>query len=81
MPALSTILRVHSKSKSPLVSSIHGHALARDVDAAKYLECSAQTQENLTSVFEEAVRAVLYPKAKKKKRAKEEGGGKGCRIM
>lgn len=59
------------------MSPVHGHALAREVGAAKFLECSASTQENLTAVFEEAVRLVLYPQKRKK------GGsdGRGCAVM
>ncbi len=71
-------LREDKARSSSLVSSIHGHALAREIGAAKYLECSAAKQDNLTTIFEEAVRTALNPpKAKKKK-----GGGQSkCRIM
>lgn len=50
-----------TQPQPPCSTAVHGHALARDVGADKYVECSAATQDNVVQVFEEAVRLALWP--------------------
>merc|ERR1712046_310836 len=55
------------------VASSEIENMVQDINAVKYIECSALTQEGLKNVFDEAIRAALY-KPKKKK-------GKRCTIL
>ncbi|KAI6132746.1 P-loop containing nucleoside triphosphate hydrolase protein [Pisolithus croceorrhizus] len=68
-----TIERLRDRRMQPITYS-QGVAMARDIGAVKYLECSALTQKGLKTVFDEAIRAVLNPPPKKEKRSR------GCVI-
>ncbi|OZJ03034.1 Ras-related C3 botulinum toxin substrate 1 [Bifiguratus adelaidae] len=65
----STVEKLRMKHMAP-ISYQQGAQMARDIRAARYLECSALTQQGLKSVFDEAIRTVLFPPqvAKKQKR-------------
>ncbi|XP_052071686.1 ras-related C3 botulinum toxin substrate 2-like isoform X1 [Mytilus californianus] len=51
----------HIEKSSDPVSFSEGQTLAKRIEAVKYVECSAKTQEGLQAVFEEAAKAVLFP--------------------
>lgn len=64
-----TIEKLRLKNLTP-VSYTQGIQMAKDINAVKYLECSALTQKGLKNVFDEAIRAALCPPASSKKAQK-----------
>ncbi|ENN73636.1 hypothetical protein YQE_09882, partial [Dendroctonus ponderosae] len=55
-----TIEKLKDKKLAPITYP-QGLAMAKEISAVKYLECSALTQKGLKTVFDEAIRAVLCP--------------------
>ena len=64
-----TTEKLREKKLSP-INYPQGLAMAKEIGAVKYLECSALTQKGLKTVFDEAIRAVLCPKVPQKKMKK-----------
>jgi len=58
-------LRENNK-KDEMISEDEGVAMAKDIGAVIYLECSAITQEGLHAVFEKAIRTALSKKIDEK---------------
>ncbi|XP_044005706.1 ras-related protein Rac1-like [Aphidius gifuensis] len=58
-----TIKKLKDKKLAPITYP-QGLAMAEEIGAAKYLECSAFTKEGLDAVFDQAARAVLCPEQK-----------------
>ncbi|KAM9834139.1 ras homolog gene family, member Gd isoform X2 [Syngnathus typhle] len=59
-----TVKKLKEQGLAPTTHQ-QGNALAKQIGAVKYMECSALLQEGVREVFAEAVRAVLYPVTKK----------------
>jgi len=68
----SVIDKLKSSGQTPVTTEM-GEQLAKKIKAIKYLECSAKTGESLKSVFDEAVKSVLFSNNKK--------GGGGCALL
>ncbi|XP_040190534.1 rho-related GTP-binding protein RhoG-like [Rana temporaria] len=60
----NVINKLKEKNQLP-ISHQQGVSLSREIDAAKYMECSALNQDGVQEVFSESVRAVLSPVKKK----------------
>ncbi|XP_040190536.1 rho-related GTP-binding protein RhoG-like [Rana temporaria] len=58
------INRLNKENQLP-ISYQQGVNLSRQIDAVKYMECSALNQDGIQEVFSESVRAVLGPVKKK----------------
>ncbi|XP_043548501.1 rho-related GTP-binding protein RhoG-like [Chiloscyllium plagiosum] len=63
-----TIKKLKEQNLSP-ISHHQGNGLAKQIQAVKYMECSALNQEGIKEVFAEAVRAVINPAPVKSKRS------------
>lgn len=51
-----------AKNKQKPLSLEMGERLAEEVNAVKYVECSALTQKGLNNVFDEAILQLLEPR-------------------
>ena len=71
-----TLQVLRQRQMSP-ISYPQGLAMAKEIGAVKYVECSALTHQGLKQVFDEAIRAVLTPH----KPDKHKNGKKVCEII
>jgi len=65
------------KEGKRLLTAEDGHAVSEQIEAVKFIECSALTQENLPEVFTETIRAVITPDKGKEAPAAAEEKTKG----
>eukprot|EP01095_Lingulamoeba_sp_RSL-Kostka_P017718 TRINITY_DN93_c0_g1_i2.p1 TRINITY_DN93_c0_g1~~TRINITY_DN93_c0_g1_i2.p1 ORF type:complete len:197 (-),score=79.92 TRINITY_DN93_c0_g1_i2:40-630(-) len=68
-----TIQRLNEKGLAPLTAD-EGRALAKDIEAVNYLECSALTQKGLKNVFDVAIKAMLKAINDPRKPRRRQGG-------
>ena len=63
----ATLDKLGTQGHKP-ISTAQGEELARKIKAVKFMECSAKTGQQLKSVFDEAVKSVLFKKGNRKRR-------------
>ncbi|GAM26707.1 hypothetical protein SAMD00019534_098820 [Acytostelium subglobosum LB1] len=68
--------KLKEKNQTPL-SPQQGEQMAKDIKAYCYLECSALTQKGLKQVFDEAIKAVIFPDRDKSNKS----GKSKCTIL
>lgn len=70
----ATLHRLKEKNEIPITFEM-GQELAKEIDAVKYLECSAVTQMGVKEVFDDAIWAAIALPPKKV------NGGGGCVVL
>jgi len=75
----NTVDRLREKNQAPITPE-EGRALAKQIDAHNYMECSALTQKGLKQVFDQAIKAVINPDSVNKPRRQPKHGG-GCELL
>ena len=65
-----TIERLRTNQLTPITYP-KGLALAKDVGAVKYLECSAKTNQGVQQAFETAIELAIYPPAPPKRQCRQ----------
>jgi len=73
---VDTINKLKEKGLAP-ISEEKGKHLAKEIQAARYIECSALTQLNLKKVFDEAIKVVMFPEENKHRKK----GNHKCTIL
>ncbi|KAF3964241.1 hypothetical protein CMV_011444 [Castanea mollissima] len=61
------------------IATAQGEELRKLIRTLIYIECSSKTQQNVKSVFDEAIKVVLLPPRQKKKKKRK--GQRGCSIL
>jgi small GTP-binding protein len=62
----ATVEKLKETNQAPITQE-QGAELQKKIKAVRYLECSAKNGENLKTVFDEAVKAVLFAPKKKRR--------------
>eukprot|EP01111_Echinosteliopsis_oligospora_P001348 TRINITY_DN1204_c0_g3_i1.p1 TRINITY_DN1204_c0_g3~~TRINITY_DN1204_c0_g3_i1.p1 ORF type:complete len:236 (-),score=72.44 TRINITY_DN1204_c0_g3_i1:127-741(-) len=76
----ATLDRLHQHNQTPTTQQ-QGEALAKQIGAKAYAECSAFTQKGLANVFETAIRTVCPSSSKNSKKKKSGKNSDKCTIL
>jgi len=83
---MDSVQKIQEQRRATSIEHVLGIAMAKEIDAVKYVECSALTKKNLNIVFDEAIRCVLYPECKEHgerncQKCDKEPKGSGCNLQ
>jgi len=70
------LLRLAERNER-IVTTTEGKELSSKIGASRFVECSALTQQNMSTVFQEAIDSVLSEEISKKKNKKD----RSCSIL
>eukprot|EP01098_Paradermamoeba_levis_P001031 TRINITY_DN1115_c0_g1_i1.p1 TRINITY_DN1115_c0_g1~~TRINITY_DN1115_c0_g1_i1.p1 ORF type:complete len:198 (-),score=63.38 TRINITY_DN1115_c0_g1_i1:100-693(-) len=74
----SAVERLSEKKLAPITTA-QGQEMMKAIGAAKYIECSAVTQNGLKELFDEVCRIHMYPSANSSKKPLKKNSG--CLVM
>lgn len=66
----NAILRLDERNMKPIIFE-EGNKLAKEIDATKYLECSAKNLQGVRALFDETIRATFKTNPKPGKKSKK----------
>ena len=72
---------VNDGSAPRAITYEQGEAIARELGAAAYLECSSKTRQGVDQVFEAAVAAVVGGGSSRRKRSRAAAHRSGCVLQ
>lgn len=67
-----TVEKIQQQGMKP-VETTEGEALAKEIGAIRYMECSALTQKGLKTVFDAAIKVILLPSRRPPPKKKQDG--------
>jgi Ras-related C3 botulinum toxin substrate 1 len=72
--------KLKAKGQSPITTA-QGEEMAKEINAVRYMECSALTQKGLKQVFDAAIKCVIMPEQSTAAPVKKPPQRSGCILL